>query len=296
MARPWIILGAKGLLGQALVRELTGRSHRQPRDVLAWDRAMCDITTPHGLRRLAAASPAVILNATAYTAVDKAEQERAAAERVNVHAVEDVGRVAARTGALLVHYSTDFVFDGSASRPYPETHRIRPLGVYGQTKAAGEAKAREVAGRHLVIRTSWLFGPGGNCFPQTMIKAGAAGKALSVVGDQRGTPTHVDDLAQATLALVNAGGMGTFHVTGSGETTWHGFAGAALKRVGIDVAVEAITSAEWQRRRPESAPRPGYSVLDTAKYTSVTGRRMRTWEEMLDTYCAHPTVRELVKR
>lgn len=288
------------MLGQALVRALHGKSAGKPNDVLAWDRSVCDITTPHGLRRLSAAGPAVILNATAYTAVDKAEQEKAAAERVNIHAVEDIGRIAAKAGALFVHYSTDFVFDGTATEPYHEYHRIHPLGVYGQSKAAGEARARETAPRHLVLRTSWLFGPPSpplvvNCFPQTMIRAAAAGKPLSVIADQKGTPTHVDDLAEATLALINAGGQGTFHLTGSGQTTWHAFASAAIQRVGLNVPVEPITSAEWQKRRPESAPRPAYSVLHTGKYTSVTGRRMRTWEEMLDTYCAHPAVQALVK-
>ena len=161
------------------------------------------------------------------------------------------------------------------------------MSVYGASKLFGEQCAMTQMGNGadiLVIRTAWLYGPGGPCFPQTMINAAKAGKPLKVVDDQIGSPTFTHDLAEATLNLIDADARGIYHVVNSGETNWHDFTAAILQEFGLNVPLSRTTSAEWKNLRPDSAIRPAYSVLDTSKYTAITGKSMRPWYEGLRAY------------
>jgi len=184
-----------------------------------------------------------------------------------------------------VHYSSDFVFNGNATRPWREDDPTDPLSAYGRSKLAGEkAMASEGGGDWLILRTAWLYGPGGPCFPMTMINAARAGKPLKVVDDQIGSPTFTHDLAEATLNLLDANGTGIYHVVNSGKTNWHDFTAAILDEFGLQTQLTRTSSAQWKKLRPNSAIRPAYSVLDTSKYSQATGKTMRDWREALTVY------------
>jgi dTDP-4-dehydrorhamnose reductase len=197
---------------------------------------------------------------------------------VNAAGPAHLARAARSVGALLVHVSTDYVFDGSARRPYLEDDCARPLSAYGASKLAGEQLVTSSGCAHLVVRTSGLFGDGGSrvkggSFPERIVAAAREGRPLRVVSDQVFAPTYAPDLGRAVLALIEAGARGMYHVTSDGPCSWHDLACAALAAAGVDAPVEAISSADLAAH----APRPGYSVLSNARYLSLGLPPLRPW-------------------
>jgi dTDP-4-dehydrorhamnose reductase len=279
-----LLLGATGMLGRELHRRLLAADL----DVDAPTRHELDLTDADAIgTRIGSRKPTLILNAAAYTAVDKAETEQEAARVLNAEMPAQVAAAAKDVGAHLVHVSTDYVFPGDASAPYVEDDATGPLGVYGQTKLDGERAVLAALPSATIVRTAWVFGAEGNNFVKTMLRLMKERASLRVVADQRGRPTAAGDLADAMLALAGVGGgeahPGIFHFCNEGETTWHAFASAILddaRRAGAELAcrsVEAITTADY----PTPARRPAYSVLSTDRYRAVTGRAPRPWREAL---------------
>ncbi|WP_062381022.1 dTDP-4-dehydrorhamnose reductase [Demequina pelophila] len=260
----WVITGAHGMLGQDLADAVAAAGAT----VVGIDRDHADITSLESLR---AAIPAcdVIVNCAAYTAVDAAETDEEAAWAVNAVGAGNVATVAAERGARLVHISTDYVFAGDATDPYGEDDAVAPRSAYGRTKAAGEAAVRASGADALVVRTAWLYGARGACFPTTIARAGRERGALSVVDDQIGQPTWTRDLADFIVRLIAAHApAGTYHGTSSGRASWYDFAQEIVAAAGLGDIVTATDSAAF--RRP--APRPAWSVLghDAATAAGVT--------------------------
>ncbi len=224
--------------------------------------------------------PDAIVNAAAYTAVDQAEDEPDLARRLNVEAAGEAAIAAAEVGASFVQISTDYVFDGNGSRPYGEHDPVRPLGVYGRTKLGGEERVRAAGGRFAILRTSWLYSPFGRNFVRTMMNAAKARPLLTVVDDQFGTPTSALELADAILALIDRGQVtgGTYHVAGTGTTSWCGLARevmAACRSLGLPAAeVRGIRTEDW----PTRAERPRYSALDSGRFAEEVGFVMPPWQ------------------
>jgi dTDP-4-dehydrorhamnose reductase len=271
-----LVVGATGQLGRALVALLPGA-------LPVAGRAELDLRAPEPLAELMArASPEVVFNAAAFNNVDGAESQPADAFAVNALGPLHLARACRAAGALLVHVSTDYVFDGSDERPIPEERCPRPLGVYGASKLAGEALVSASGAWHLIVRTSALFGAGGSrdkggSFVDRVLSRARAREPLRVVDDQTFAPTYAPDLAQAVVALARAGARGLVHVTNEGSCTWHELARAALAAAGLDAPVEAITSESLAA----PARRPRYSVLDTGRYRALGLPRLRPWREAL---------------
>ena len=270
-----VVLGAGGMLARALEKELPEARHLRIEE--------CDITKPEDVARAIAPGVAVVYNAAADTRVDLAETDPA---HLAVNDVS-VGTVAARCreiGALLVHVSTDYVFDGRGTRPYRESDPVDPLNAYGRGKRAGEERALASGAEVVIVRTSWLFGPGGPSFPAAILKQAESGlKELRVVADQAGRPTATTDLARAMRLLAGKGARGIVHFANSGETTWWEFAREVLIAGGhADVIVRPCTSAEF----PRPARRPTYSVLDTSLYERITLERPRPWRAAVADFVA----------
>ncbi|WP_315388988.1 dTDP-4-dehydrorhamnose reductase [uncultured Stenotrophomonas sp.] len=283
-----LVLGGNGQLGQELLRALApaGPLVATTRSGRLADGTPCEIADfdspsllPSLLDRV---RPARVLNAAAYTAVDRAEQEPEAARRANAEAPAVLAQWCARHSVPLVHYSTDYVFDGRADVPYVEGATTAPLNVYGTTKLEGEGAIRAAGGRHLIFRTAWVYAEHSANFLRTMLRLGAERDVLRVVADQRGTPTPAALIADVTArALQHPGGLsGTWHLTATGETSWHGFAEAifaeAVARGMLARAprVEPITTAEY----PTPARRPAYSHLDVSRLQADFGIVLPTWE------------------
>ncbi len=231
---------------------------------------------------VARVKPDVVFNATAWNRVDAAETDVAAAYAVNAFAPRFLAQAAREAGALVVHYSTDYVFDGTATRPYREDDAPHPLGVYGASKLAGEHLVAAAGGEHLVVRTSGVLGRGGSeqkggSFVGRIVAQARAGQPLRVVVDQVFAPTVASDLAAASIALVCAGARGLFHVTNTGSCSWHDLAVAALAGAGLDVPVEPILVAALEL----PARRPAYSVLDNSRYLDLGLPPLRSWREAL---------------
>jgi dTDP-4-dehydrorhamnose reductase len=263
----------------------------------AFDHAAVDITRPEAVAAaLDAAHPELVINLAAYTAVDRAESEPDAAQAVNCTAAANVAADCARRGTPLIHLSTDYVFDGDKTGAYVEDDPVNPLGVYGRTKEAGERAVREALPRHVILRTSWVYGAFGQNFVKTMLRLGGERPALRVVADQRGSPTAAADIAAALVAVAARLGepdppWGTYHFAGGGVTTWHGFAVAifelAAPRLGRAPRVEPIATADY----PTAARRPANSVLDCAKIARAFGVAAPPWRQSLARVVA-----ELVER
>jgi dTDP-4-dehydrorhamnose reductase len=278
-----VITGGGGMLAQALVRSLRARGNH----VVTLNRAACNVANESDVyRAFMELKPTLLINCAAYTKVDQAEQEPDLAEAVNGFAVGTLARLSKQYETALVHYSTDFVFDGTATRPYRPDAPVNPLSTYGRTKLLGERELQASAPpRWTIIRTAWLYGPGGPSFPQTMLNVARAGKPLAVVNDQVGSPTFTHDLADATLELIDRSATGIWHVVNAGQTTWFGFAAAIFEEFGVSpVELSPTTSAAWKQARPASAIRPAYSVLDTAPYERLVGKPMTHWREALRAY------------
>jgi dTDP-4-dehydrorhamnose reductase len=271
------VAGAFGQLGRDLVSALG------PDAVWSGGREALDITDAAAVdAALRQAEPDVIFNAAAYNKVDAAEAEPERALAVNAVGPSVLARAARDRGVLFVHFSTDYVFDGRATRPYREDDCPRPLGAYGASKLAGEHLVAAAGGASLILRTSAVFGRGGNrqkggSFTERIIAKAQAGERLRVVSDQVFSPTYSADLAAAAIALARSGGRGLFHVSGGGSCSWHAFAVAALRAVGLDPPVEAIRASDLNL----AAGRPAYSVLDNARLAQAGVAPLRPWPEAL---------------
>lgn len=270
-----VITGGGGMLGHALAETLRTRGLSP----IALSRAECDVANDGDLTKLFDRKPTLLLNCAAHTKVDVCEQEPAKAEAINGLAVGKMAELSSRLGTVLVHVSTDFVFDGSGKRPYRPDDPVNPLSAYGRSKLLGEKAIQDSPPRDwLIVRTAWVYGRHGQNFPRTMVTAARAGKPLSVVCDQIGSPTYAPDLAEGILSLLDAHARGIWHVTNSGQTSWLEFAKATLSEFGLDPKVAPLTSEQWRQMRPNTAPRPAYSVLDITPFAQITGRTMRPWE------------------
>lgn len=276
-----LVIGSKGQLGRALMAEAPADAVLEVHDL-----DTLDITDRHAVDDVVARfAPDVIFNTAAYTAVDKAETEERLASAVNAQAVAHLAAAAVTVGARLVQISTDFVFDGSAGSPYPVDAPTNPLGAYGRTKLAGERAAGENA---LIVRTAWLYGPGGANFPATMLRLMAERDALSVVADQIGTPSYAPQLAAALWQMVKKDACGIFHYTDSGVASWYDFA-VAIQEEAIAaglleraIAIRPIATSEY----PTPARRPAFSVLDKSRTTALLGEAAPHWRENLRRYIA----------
>jgi dTDP-4-dehydrorhamnose reductase len=271
-----LILGGTGMLGHALVGAARSRGHA----ALALSHAQADLEDAARLRYwVKSFQPGTVINCAAYTKVDLAEGDgREKAFAVNGAAVRNV--VAAAAGARLLHVSTDYVFDGTAREPYREDAPVNPLSVYGQSKLAGEREAL-AHGNALVVRTSWLFGPGGPNFVATMVRLIDEGRLpLRVVHDQEGCPTYTPYLAEALLDLASLGLTGVVHYRNRERASWCDFAEAIARLWSGSAEVVPVTTQEF----PRPAPRPAYSVLDVSRFEAAAGRRVEAWEAGLADY------------
>ena len=275
-----MVLGAGGMLGHDLVATA-------PPEVtlFAFSRTQLDITHSDAVAAtLGDVRPDVVINAAAYTAVDRAESEVAASLRVNGAAVGALGRMARAAGARVIHFSTDYVFDGQATRPYREDSPTDPVNAYGTSKLAGETALRASGPEHLVVRTQWLFGVHGKSFPRTMWERARAGLATRVVRDQTGRPTYAPDLAAAVWTLIRQGACGVLHVANQGEATWFDVASHIFGRVGKPDLLTPCVTADY----PTPARRPRYSVLDTTRAEQVLGGPLAAWEDAMDRFLSSP--------
>ena len=281
-----LLLGKAGQVGGALtplLRQLAGSSADEA--VVTLGRADVDLSDAAALAQaVQRVQPSLIVNAAAHTAVDRAETETEAALAINAVAPGVLAAQAAKLNALLVHYSTDYVFDGSQRTPYRESDPTHPLGVYGESKLAGEQAVQASGCRHLLLRTSWVYDSTGRNFLTTMLRLAKQHGKLRVVGDQHGSPTSAALIAEATVHLIRcaldqpdlAGGL--YHLTAQGQTTWHGFAQAIMRKAGLDIPIEAITTADY----PTPAKRPAYSVLNCGKLQTQFNYRLPDWQQALD--------------
>ncbi|MBE0604131.1 MAG: dTDP-4-dehydrorhamnose reductase [Deltaproteobacteria bacterium] len=268
-----LITGGRGLLGKEVAKVFRRRGF----EVRETDLSELDVTSPAACREAVSGYlPEVVIHCAAYTAVDRAESEAEAAFAVNEAGTRNVAVACRESGALMVTFGSDYVFDGTLDRPYREDDPVRPLSVYGKSKLAAEEALRESGCDHLLVRTQWLYGPGGKNFIQTILDKARQGATLKVASDQTGCPTLTKDLAEAVLRLVEAGARGTVHFSNEGETTWFYLARFVLK--GEEFSSVPLLPAAT-RDLPYPAPRPAYSVLSKEKYRGITGESPRPWDE-----------------
>ena len=292
-----LVTGAGGQVGAECVRELEGRA-----EVIARDRSTLDLSRPASLREgLRAARPDVIVNCAAYTAVDRAETDREAAHAINAVAPGVLAEEAKRSSALLIHFSTDYVYDGTKRAPYVEDDAVNPLSVYGRTKLEGERAVAAAGCAHLILRTSWVYGPRGKNFLFTMLRLGRERPELRVVDDQKGAPTSSRALARLVRELLDRGGdtdeisrdevdrcgeaSGVYHATAAGTTTWFGFAREIFEEMQrqnrLDFAAPRLTpiaTADY----PTPARRPANSVMSNAKLRASFGVELADWRAGLE--------------
>ena len=270
-----LVTGASGMLGVDVARELAGDDVRAP------SHAEADLAETGALERaLGGFRPELILHCAAYADVDGCELDPARAERDNVTATRHVAAFAAQSGSRLVHVSTDYVFDGSARKPYPVDAPVSPLSVYGRTKLGAEHAVQASGAEFLIVRTAWLVGAHGKNFVEAIRARARQGAALEVVDDQRGTPTFTADLAPALVALARTRHTGVLHVTNQGECTRYEQARAIVELEGFDARVTPVSSA----KHPRPARRPAYSVLDNSAANAILGRPLPPWRESLARY------------
>lgn len=268
-----LLTGRNGQVGWELERALPALG-----EVLATDLDTLNLADSDAIRRaLRDSKPQIIVNAAAYTAVDRAESEPQAALQVNGIAPGILGEEAKRLGALLVHYSTDYIFDGEKRSPYLEADAPNHINAYGRTKLEGDQRIAASGCRHLILRTSWVYAPRGRNFFLAIAGKALAGEPLKVVGDQQGVPTEASFLARSTASLLARGTEGLFNAVPSGTTTWHAFAQDIVRQLGLSNRVDAIASSDY----PTAARRPRYSVLDIKKITQQLGAPP-AWQHLLE--------------
>lgn len=282
-----LLLGAGGQLGMELAKRLAGQV-----DLVTLDRSQLDLANENSLRSAVRESaPDVVINAAAYTAVDKAESEPELCRQVNAVAPGVIASEIAKTNGWLIHYSTDYVFDGSGTQAWAETDATGPLSVYGQTKLDGELAIAATACRHMILRTSWVYAAVGRNYLHTMLRLGREREQLKIVDDQIGAPTSAEAIAEATLAVLSqldAGGdskSGVYHLTCAGETSWCGFARAIFARFAARQKAPEVLPIPTEAY-PTPAMRPKNSRLNCDKFTAQFGFRMPAWERALDEVAA----------
>lgn len=266
-----LLLGASGMLGRAFVQGCDRRG--VPVTPLA--RPAFDLARPDTLQALPWGEGDVVVCCAAFTDVDGAEADEAGAYQANAEGPGRLAQLCAQHGKRLVHFSTDYVFDGASTVPYPVDHPRAPISAYGRSKAAGEAAIETSGADFLVLRTSWLYAPWGKNFVRTMAALGQSKASLRVVDDQRGRPTSAENLADTTLDLLEVGARGILHACDGGECTWYELAREVVGRVAPSCRVDPCTTAEF----PRPAPRPAYSVLDLSATEAILGRSARPWPE-----------------
>ena len=286
-----LLTGVNGQVGHALKTKLTEY------EVIALSREQLDLTKIHDIRRVVRdIKPNVIINPAAYTAVDKAESEPELAFAINVTAAQILAEEAARLGAALIHFSTDYVYDGTKKNPYVEHDELNPVSIYGKSKLAGEAAIRAVGLPHLILRTSWVYGAYGKNFLKTILRLAAERDALRIVGDQVGAPTSSESIANAVVQLVDVwkptqeNQTGIYHLTNKGETSWYGFSCEIVNQYNVLMSgkdwpalkvnvknIAAITTADY----PTPAARPANSRLNNAKLKQVFDVELPAWPHAL---------------
>jgi dTDP-4-dehydrorhamnose reductase len=275
----WLITGAGGMVGSDLHDALAMRGE----DVVALTKSHLDITDSRAVTAaLADAHPSIVINCAGYTRVDDAESNERLANAINGSSVELLAQAANSVDALLVHISSDFVFDGRKESPYEINDPTAPLSIYGRSKLLGEFAATH-ARRHLVVRTSWLFGAHGPNFVEAIgnqIRQGT--NPLRVVNDQHGRPTYTAHLAEAIIRIANLDVRGVIHYADEPECTWYDLACAIVQELEADVTVKPVSTDEF----PRPAARPAYSVLSTERYERLTGVKPESWREGLREYLA----------
>ena len=283
-----LLTGVNGQVGHSLKTKLFNF------EVVALSREQLDLTKAHDIKRVVREiKPDLIINPAAYTAVDKAESEPELAYAINATAAQTLAEEAAKLNAALIHFSTDYVYDGSKASPYVETDNVNPVSIYGKSKLAGEDAIRAVGLPHLILRTSWVYGAYGKNFLKTILRLASERDALRIVGDQFGAPTSSDSISEGVIQLIQAwqpseqSQTGIVHFTNTGETSWHGFSCEIIKLyndLGIEPALKtsveniaAIATADY----PTPAARPANSCLDSNKLKDVFAVQLPAWQQGL---------------
>ena len=273
--------GSSGQLGIELIAALSNDPGVR---TTILSRAQADFTDPSAIESavLKADAPDVVINAAAYTAVDRAEEEEALAYRVNAESVDAMARACAARGVPLIHVSTDYVYDGAKPGPYVESDATAPLNAYGRTKLAGEDRIRDRLPAHVILRTSWVYSASGRNFMTTMLRLGQEREEVRVVDDQYGAPTSARALAQAIGAIARQitgpdAQFGTFHYADAGETSWHGFAAEIFRQAGLTARAVPIPASQY----PTPARRPANSRLDATKISRIFGIHPPAWQVSL---------------
>lgn len=274
-----LLIGSTGQLGTTLHLSLASLG-----TLTAWNRTDLDLSKPEIIReKIHLANPDLIINTAAYTAVDRAESESELAHTINATAVHELAKAAQELNCPLIHYSTDYVFDGTKKSPYLETDVPHPINVYGKSKLLGEEFLQTVHKKHIILRTSWVYSNYGHNFLKTMLRLSKEKSELSIVKDQIGSPTSCDCINAATLTIVQKilstdfdwnKCAGIYHLTTRGETSWHDFAKEIFEKLNIDIKLHAITTEQY----PTPAQRPKYSVLDLHKLERVFGIQTPSWQ------------------
>jgi dTDP-4-dehydrorhamnose reductase len=271
-----LVTGGQGQLGRVIAHQ--GSEH----ELFLTGREQLDITQESDVQALfRKVKPEAVIHCAAYTNVDGAESDPDGAFKVNVIGSQNMAAACLETGARLVQISTDYVFDGTADKPYREFDPVNPQSVYGTTKWQGEELVRQILGRHYILRTAWLYGDGNN-FVRTMLRLADEQPFLKVVNDQIGSPTSTADLARVIFKLLQSDAYGTYHATCQGQCSWYEFAKEIFRQAGKNVDVRPVTTAEF----PRPAKRPAHSVLDNYMLRMTVGDPMRTWQEALQDYLA----------
>jgi dTDP-4-dehydrorhamnose reductase len=271
-----VITGANGQLGQDLVRKLS-----TDHEVYGFGRRELDVTNLQQAHQvLDQVRPDVVINAAAYTAVDRAETEIDEAYAVNAFGARNLAMASERLGAKYCYISTDYVFDGQGRTPYREYDSTNPQSIYGKSKRAGEELVTSFSTRHFIVRTSWLYGAYGQNFIKTMLKLGKQGKRLTVVNDQVGSPTYTVDLVGFIMELIQTEKYGIYHASNKGSCSWYEFAKAIFEEAGMDVDLHPCTTEEF----PRPAPRPAYSVMDHMSIRINGLTELRPWRNALKAF------------
>jgi dTDP-4-dehydrorhamnose reductase len=269
---PILVLGATGMVGRAVVELLTAQGLRH----LAVERDSVDLSQPESIDAGVAEGTRAVINCTGWTNVDAAEAQEEEATLINGTGVGKLAERCKKVGAVLVHYSTDYVFSGQASAPYPVDHPRSPLNAYGRSKAVGESLLEQSGAEFILIRTSWVYAPWGKNFVRTILGLAEKRPSLRVVNDQLGRPSSAEQLASNSLRLLSAGARGTYHLSDGGQCTWFEFASAAVARAGLACKVDPCSSTEY----PSPAVRPSYSVLDLSRAEALIGP-CASWQDSL---------------
>ncbi|PYL09554.1 MAG: dTDP-4-dehydrorhamnose reductase [Verrucomicrobia bacterium] len=277
-----ILTGAGGRLGAALVRE-----YREKFEVTGFDHAQLDLANLDRVRdRLGATEFDVLINAAAFTNVDLCEKEPEQAFRINAEAPRVLAEICRDKNAKLIHFSTDYVFDGEKGEPYVEEDEARPISVYGQSKSEGEEKVLAMHDRHLVVRVSWVFGPDRPSFVDAMIKRAREEEHIEAIADKFSAPTYTGDIAKMLPRFFDVEG-GILHFANAGECTWQEYAQFGLdccRSLGIRLKAKAVGAIKLKEMKNWVARRPVYSVLSTAKYIALTGTTPRNWRDAVGEY------------